>query len=265
MKHEQTGKSDDSSAHLLPATVNQSTGDNGTRNQVSFDSFLGSLSDNQDLREKERMVMAKEMYTEWANAFTLLRTNFEEAAAIARQIENQLVTWSVKRTSYPQWDVMGMSGYGYNFGFDLSSSESLEGNTIRKLISVNCGTEFRTAGNGIGDEREIGGKNMSYPEDGSLLGFDFLVQERKLGGQSLISACERMLKQLRAQPVRISISRSNSTMTNGACSFTLTPEDFVQNPLKILLQNIFIRLNNDEFIGMEDYISNIALESRTKC
>jgi hypothetical protein len=137
---------------------------------VNFSDLLDTVAQKQDEVTKAEIEKLRPAYMEWSNSFTTLRDQLQSAYQVGEDTVSKVKGWGFlnphNHGCYNQWQGVGASGHGYNFGFGIGS----------ELLSARI--SFRGKGTGgspedcIPDERIYGRESVSD----QLEGFDSLSE-----------------------------------------------------------------------------------------
>lgn len=221
--------------------INSST--SGRTIDDEFDDILTGLNGAEAKKEQAIREELQGNYDNWAYHIRLLKEQFGEVWDLFGKIENKVLGWQRKSQSYGQWGFMGASGYGYNFGalVEYKSQKDYK----RKILGVCFGCSFTDkAGNGAGDERDVG---RTQDLDDNLIGLEN-CQDRTLSHQ--LSGSKYMLEKLDGHELFFLAHNDNI----GRQAINTKIGFLYDHRLKEVCQKLFVALNQDEVIDLPKYL-----------
>ncbi len=217
-----------------------------------FNDILDGLNGAEQKKEQAIREELQRNYRDWADHINLLKEQFGEVWELFGRIQGKVNGWfRGKGGNYDQWGFMGASGYGYNFGAGIhylgNSSPIFEdgakGGTKFLVVSYGCSFTER-AGNGIGDERDVG---RTSKLDDKLVGLEN-CNGRTLSDQ--LSGSKHMLEKLDGHQLQLVVYNSKF----GRAAKSVGIGFLYDNNLKEVCQRLFVRLNQDEVVEMPQYL-----------
>lgn len=225
---------------------------NGNLNEPDdFEQFLDGLGNAEELERQRMQAELNENYAVWTDCFNLLKDQFGRTWELFKGIEEKLPGWYWGSSSYGQWDFMGASGYGYNFGVGIyfcgDNDPGYRGGEVfraKKYLSITFGNHGLP--NGIGDERNLG--RVSDLDD-TLVGLENCTG-RVLSHQ--LSGSKYMLDKLGKQ--KLTFVLHNPSIGHGGHAEGL---EFLRHAdMRYVAQQLFKALNSDMEIELPKYIAS---------
>jgi hypothetical protein len=217
------------------------------------DEFDDILTELNGVEAKKKQAIREELqknYGDWAYHIGLLKEQFGEVWDLFGKIEEKVQGWYRGTSSYGQWGFMGASYYGYNFGVGIHylgderpvmRASNIMGGSKVLTVSFACSFSDR-AGNGAGDERDVG---RTSKLDDQLLGL-----ENCTGGtlSNQLSGSKYILEKLDGHDIQFFVY--NSKIGRGAKPVGIGA--LYDHSLKEICQHLFVRLNGDEVIDLRN-------------